>query len=396
MIGMSRRSLLLLLAALVLPAAVARAEGEAIRVGVLSQDTGPFAQNGRSFRQGIAAYQAIHGETVGNRKIEFVYRDIGGEKPGVAKQLAEQLIVRDKVKMFAGFVLTSEALAITSVADQTKTPAVSFIASSPMILTNSKFFLKAGQHISQSSSIGAVFARKQGKSRAYIVVSDYQPGHDAQKTFRKTFESLGGTVVGEVRVPLSTIDFSSVVERIAQTKPDAINVFVPPGAPAIALLRALSERGLTRDTLVVGMGEAEDHVLLQYDDSVLGYYGALYYAEALDNSENKAFIAKLKELNGPDTLPDFAAASAYDGTALIYHMVEALKGKEWDGAAALQAALGYSWNGVRGPITVDPNTRELIQNIYVRQVRKIDGKLKNVIVDQFPNVKAPTAEWMAN
>ncbi|NYT68280.1 ABC transporter substrate-binding protein [Pusillimonas noertemannii] len=369
---------------------------ETIKVGVLSQDTGPFAQNGRSFRQGIATYVALHGKQAGGRNIEFVFRDIGGPSPAVAKRLGEELLVREKVNMLAGFSLTSDALAVSSLIEKTKTPAVLFIASSPLVPKSSKYFLKTGQHTAQSASSAAVFARKHDKERAYIVVSDYAPGHDAQKAFGKTFQAQGGKIIGEARVPLSTVDFAAIVERIAQAEPDVVNVFVPPGAPAIGLMRALAERGLMKSAMVIGMGEAEDHMLPEYDDSVLGFYQSLYYAEALDNPENQAFVAKLKELFGPDTQPDFASASAYDGAHLLYQMVESQKGKSWDGPAAMEAVKGTSWNGVRGPMKIDPSTRELVQNIYLRKVEKVDGKLKNVVVDKIEAVQAPTDEWMAN
>ncbi|APH71880.1 ABC transporter substrate-binding protein [Aquibium oceanicum] len=367
-----------------------------IKVGILSHDTGPFAQNGQGFHRGIEVYQALHGKSAGGREIEFVYRDIGGPNPAVGKRLAEELIVREKVQILGGFALSSEALAVGPIVEQTKTPAITFIASSPSVLAGSQYFLKSGQHIAQSSSAGATFARKQGAEKCYIVVSDYQPGYDAQKAFRKTFESEGGQIVGEVRVPLNTVDFAAIVEGIASTETDCINVFVPPGAPAIGLLRALAERGLVESNFVVGMGEAEDHILPQYDDSVVGFKGALYYAEALDNEENKTFIAKLKELYGPDTQPDFASASAYDGAHLIYEMVKSQEGKDWSGPDAVEAVKGLSWNGVRGPMKIDPETRELVQNIYLREVQKVDGKLQNAIVDQLEAVEAPSKEWMEN
>lgn len=369
---------------------------ETIKIGVISQDSGPFAQNGQGFHRGVAAYQALHGDMIGGRKVKFIFRDVGGPKPAVAKRLVEELIARDKVQMVAGFALSSDALAAGKVIQETKTPAITFVASSPSVLASSQYFLKSGQNIAQSASSSALFARQRGKKRCYVIVSDYQPGYDAQKAFSKTFEEHGGKIVGHVRVPLSTVDFSAIVERVANANVDCINIFVPPGAPAIGLLRALSERGLVKKDFVIGMGEAEDHILPQYDDSVIGFYQSLYYAEALKNPQNKAFVAELKKLYGPKTLPDFASASAYDGTHLIYQMVKSQKGKKWNGPAAVEAVKGLSWNGVRGPIKIDPKTRELIQNIYLRKVEKIDGKLTNVVVDKLTGVKAPTKAWMDN
>jgi len=367
-----------------------------IKVGVISHDTGPFAQSGKSFRQGIAAYVALHGKQAGGRDIEFVFRDVGGPAPAVAKRLGEELLVREKVDMLAGFTLTSDALAVSSLLEKTKTPGILFAATSPLVPKSSKYFLKSSQHIAQSASAAAKFGRMHNKEKAYILVSDYAPGHDAQKAFAKTFQAEGGNIIGEARIPLNTVDFAAIVERVAQAQPDIINIFVPPGAPAIGLMRSLTERGLMKNTMVIGMGEAEDYLLPEYDDSVLGFYQSLYYAEALDNAENQAFTAKLKELYGPNAVPDFASASAFDGAHLIYQMVASQEGKDWDGPAAIEAVKGTSWNGVRGPMKIDPNTRELIQNIYLRRVEKVDGQLKNVIVDKLEAVLAPTDEWMEN
>jgi branched-chain amino acid transport system substrate-binding protein len=384
----------LLCAAAFAVAAVPALAQETIKVGVLSQDTGPFADAGRAFHEAIGAYVATHGKQAGGRTIEFIYRDIGGPSPANAKRLAEELVVREKVQILAGFYLTPDALSAAPVINQTQTPAVLFMAASPSVLKASPLFVRSGQNIGQAAVSSAVYARKLGKGSGYVVVADYAPGHDVQHAFTKAFEEKGGKVLGATRVPLSTVDFSAVAERVAQAKPDVVEMFITPGAPAMGMIRALAERGLMKSTLVIGIGEAEDHLLPQYDDSVEGFYQTLYYAEALDNAENKAYMAKLKELYSPTTLPSFTGAAAYDGAHEIYQMVENMAGKPWNGAQALKSIEGMTWNAVRGPTTIDAKTHELIQNMYIRRIDKVDGKLKNVVVDTIEQVVSPTLEWM--
>jgi branched-chain amino acid transport system substrate-binding protein len=369
--------------------AAAAAYSETIKVGILNQDTGPFAVQGEDFRHGIEAYVALHGKQIGGDTVEIVYRDIGGPNPAQARRLAEELIVREGVSILGGFYLSSDALAAADVINQADVPAVLFVAASPSILQQSKSFIRAGQHIGQSAMIAAKYALKEGKRNAYIAVADYAPGHDVQKVFRETFEAGGGKIAGEDRVPLNTIDFASVAERIANANPDVVEVFVPPGAPAVGLAKALSSTGLMNKAMVIGMGEAEDGDLKLFDDSLIGFYQALYYAEGVQNAENEALKVAFKEKYGRDARTSFAAVSAYDGMAVIYKMIEAQKGGHFDAGTALKGVEGYSWNSPRGPMTIDPETREVVQNIYIRKVVKEDGKLKNVVVDTFKNVRAP-------
>ncbi len=365
---------------------------EVIKVGIITHDTGPFAVTGEQFRMGIETYTSIHGDMAGGRKIEFIYRDIGGPNPAVAKRLAEELLVRDKVSILGGFYLTSDAAAAGSVINQTKTPTVLFVAASPSVLKLSPYFTRVGQHIGQSASTSAEFALQQGKRKAYLAVADYAPGHDAQKAFKDTFIAGGGTIVGEDRIPLNTLDFAAFAERAKNAAPDVINTFIPPGAPAVGWVKALATHGLMSKALVIGMGEADDVDLHLFDDSVIGFYQSLYYGEAVDEPENKEFVTALRKKFGDDARATFTAVSAYDGAAAVYRMVASQEGKPFDKAALLDAVKGYSWKSPRGPVTIDPETRELIQNIYVRRTEKENGELVNNVVAVFPNVHAPVVE----
>jgi branched-chain amino acid transport system substrate-binding protein len=364
---------------------------ETIKIGIITHDTGPFAVPGQQFRMGIETYRALHGNEVGGRKVEFIYRDVGGPNPAVAKRLAEELITRDKVSILGGFYLTSDALAAASVVNQTKTPSVLFVATSPSVLKQSQFFVRVGQHIAQSANTSATYALQHGKKKAYIAVADYAPGHDVQSAFKKTFEAGGGKVIGEDRIPLNTVDYAAFAERIKNANPDVINTFVPPGAPAVSLIKALASQGLMSKAMVIGMGEADDSDLHLFDDSVIGFYQTLYYGETVDNPENKAFKAAMKKKFGDDARATFTATSAYDGAAAIYRMIETQRGKPFDNQALLKSLRGYSWKSPRGPVTMDADTRELVQNIYVRKTEKVNGRLNNKVVEIYPAVKAPAA-----
>lgn len=365
------------------------AQQETIRIGIINHDTGPFATPGREIRTGIEVFRELHGDTVGGRKVEIVFRDMAGPNPATARRLAEELVVRDKVAILGGFYLTSDASATAAVINQTNTPTVLFVAASPTLLTQSPMFVRAGQNIGQSAVAAAQYALKNGKRKAYVAVSDYAPGHDVQRFFRAAFQAGGGKVVDEVRAPLNTVDYAPIAERIKNADVDVVDVFVPPGAAAVSFSKALAAQGVIKQKLVIGMGEAEDADLHLFDDSVLGFHQALYYAETLDNPENRAFTAALKKKFGNDRIPTFAAISAYDGMALIYKMIESQKGKAFDGKAAQQAVLGATLRSPRGSITIDPATREPIQDIHIRRVEKVNGKLRNVVVDTFKAVKAP-------
>lgn len=366
------------------------AEQETIRVGIINHDTGPFATPGREIRAGIEVFRQLHGDTAGGRKVEIVFRDMAGPNPATARRLAEELVVRDKASILGGFYLTSDASATAAVLNQSNTPAVLFVAASPTLLAQSPMFVRAGQNIGQSAVAAAQYALKKGKRKAYVAVSDYAPGHDVQRFFRAAFEAGGGKIVDEVRAPLNTVDYAPIAERIRNADVDMLDVFVPPGAAAVSFSKALAAQGVIKQKLVIGMGEAEDADLHLFDDSILGFHQALYYAESLDNPENKAFTAALKKKFGNDRIPTFAAISAYDGMALIYKMIESQKGKPFDGKAAQKAILGATLRSPRGAITIDPATREPIQDIHIRRVEKIDGKLRNVVVDTFKAVKAPS------
>jgi branched-chain amino acid transport system substrate-binding protein len=382
-------ALALLLATVMAPAAVAQ---EKIKIGIIGPFSGPFAATGVQFRQGIETYVALNGTKAGDREIELIYRDTGGTNPAVAKRLAEELIVKEKVSALGGFYLSPEGFAVASVINETKTPAVLFVSGARPIVRQSPYFVRAGSTLWQEYIPPAEWAVKKGHKRAYIAVADFAPGHDAQETFKGKFTELGGQVVGEDRIPLNTVDFAPFAERIANSNAEVVNVFIPPGAPSVGFLKALAARGIMQKMVVIGCAETDDADLHLFDESVVGYYSSLYYTIGLPHEENRKFKAKLNE-KFPGAIPSYSMVNAHDGTHLLYKMVEAQKGKTtFDPEAAMAAVKGYSWTSPRGPLKIEADTREITLNMYIRRLEKVNGRLENVVIDTYEAIKEPAPQ----
>ena len=362
---------------------------DTIKIGIIGQFTGPFAVTGEQYRQGLEAWLAARGPVTAGRRMELIYRDTGGPNPAQAKRLAEELLVRNKVAVLGGLYLSPEAAAAAPAINETKTPALLFNAASPSLMPASPWFVRMGQNISVPARLGAEWARSLGKSRGYSVVGDYTPGHDTEAAFVEAFTTAGGQMVGKDRVPLNTVDFAPYAERIANANPDVLEVFIPPGAAAVSFIKALAARGLTQKILIIGQGEAEDSDLHLFDDAVVGFHSIIYYSSTLDNAENNALKATLRQKFGAGVLPSTFTLGAYDGLELVRRMLESQQGKTFDGTAALASVRGFSWKSPRGPVTIDATTREPIENFYIRRVEKKDGKLQNVVIKTLEGVKPP-------
>lgn len=362
---------------------------EAVKMGIVGPMTGPNAVMGDNWRQGIEAYLAQHGETAGGRKIEIIYRDTGGD-PAKAKQLVQELVVRDKVAFLGGFGLSPEAAASAPLINQAKIPAFLFHTASPASMSQSPYFVRMGQNIATCAEVASWWAVKQKKKTAYIAVADYAPGIDVLNAFKKHFTARGGTIVGEDRIPLNTVDFSPFAERIAAAKPELVEVFIPPGSPAVGFVKALAARGVMASSIVIGQGEAEDPDLHLFDDSVKDFHSAIYYSSTSDTPENKAFLSVLKRKFGPDTLPSTFTLGAYDAMGLVFKMLEAQAGNEINGTKEMELIRGYSWTSPRGKVTLDPTTREPIEDYVIRQVQQTTAGYRNVVIDTIPQVNPAT------
>jgi branched-chain amino acid transport system substrate-binding protein len=361
---------------------------EKIKVGVIANFTGPFASSGAMLRQGMETYLSAVGPKVGDREIEIVWRDVGNQNPVVAKQVAEELIVHDKVSILTGFDLTPQVAAVASVVNQAKIPTVIDIPSTPALIKMSPYFLRISNNMQSTVWPCADWAAKNGKKRVYIAVSDYAPGHEVQATFKRNFVERGGTIVGEDRIPLSTVDYAPFAERVARSNADMVQVFIPPGPAAVSFTRGLLTQGVReKDTLIMGVGETDEAFLGGYDDSVIGIHSCFHYSRVLDNAENEQFKQQLKAKFGDGVAADAFVVQGYDGMRAVGRLIETQAGKPFDAAAAIEAMKGYQWDGPRGPMTIDRDSRDIIENMYIRRVERVNGKLENIIVEKYPAVK---------
>ncbi|MFA9441411.1 ABC transporter substrate-binding protein [Uliginosibacterium sp. sgz301328] len=371
------------------PAALA----DTIKVGLVGEFSGPFADYGKEMMAGIKAYQKIHGDTVGGHKIEIVTKDTTGPSPEIAKRVAQELIVQDKVQFLAGFGLTPNAMAVAPIATQSKTPMVVMNAATAAITTASPYIVRFSFTLPQMTVPMATWASKNGVKSVYTVASDYGPGIDAEETFIKAFKANGGTIVGSVRVPLKSPEFAPFVQRVKDAKPQAVFVFLPAGEQGIAFMKSFNERGLAQAGIkVIAPGDlTDDNVLDAMGDPILGVITTHNYSAAHDSPENKAFLKAFADANGTSMRPNFMAVAAYDGMAAIYETVRKLNGKI-DGEKAMDVLKNFKTTSPRGAVAIDPATREIVETVYVRRVERRDGKLYNVEFDSFPNVKDPTKE----
>jgi branched-chain amino acid transport system substrate-binding protein len=362
-----------------------------IKVGVIAEFSGPFAAYGQQIEAGMKAYLKQYGDTVAGKKIELITRDTGGPAPEVAKRFAQELITRDKVQFLAGFGLTPNAMAVAPVVTEAKVPMIISNAATSVITTRSPYIARVSMTIPQVSAPMAEWALKNGVKQVYTVVADYGPGIDAETQFTKTFKAGGGEVVGTLRTPLQNPDFSAAIQRVKDAKPQAVFVFLPAGEQGIAFVKGFNERGLAKEGIkLIATGDiTDDHVLDAMGDPTLGLITSFHYSAAHESAENAAFLKNYAAANDPKVgRANFMAAAGYDTMAAIFEVVKKTNG-EIDGDKAMAALKGYKWMSPRGPVMIDPETRDIVQTVYIRKVEKKDGKLANVEFDKIVDVKDP-------
>ena len=367
----------------------AQAQGT-VKIGLIMAYSGQFADTATQMDNGIKLWVKQHGDTVAGKKIEFIRKDTGGPNPDVAKRLAQELVVRDKVDILAGFTLTPEALGAAGVSAEGKKLLVDMNAATSIVTEKSPYIVRTSVTLAQiSETAGTWAATKGGVKKVYTMVSDYGPGLDAEAGFQKAFKAAGGEVVGSVRMPVANPDFSAFVQRAKDLNPEAIFLFIPGGAQPAALGKAFAERGMDPKKIkIISTGEAVDETAVKaLGDLSVGRISVWHYDYNLQTKTNKDFV---KAFNADyKRNPDFFAVGAYDGMHLIYEALKKTKGKT-DGDALLAAAKGMKWESPRGPISIDPNTRDIVQNVYIRRVEKHGNDYVNVVFDTVKDVKDPT------
>ena len=391
---MSRQARRIIVAALaaiaLLPAAPSSFAQQTVKIGVVAEFSGPFADYGAQILGGMKAYLKLNGDVFGGKKIEIVTRDTTGPSPDVAKRLAQELVTRDNVDILAGFGLTPNALAVAPVATEAKKPMVIMNAATSVITTRSPYVVRVSHTLPQDTQPIALWAAKNGIKRVYTLVSDFGPGIDAETQFVKDFKAAGGEIVDSVRTPLQNPDFAPFLQRIKDSKPDAVFVFLPPGNQTIAFIKGYEERGLKQSGVkLIATGDlTDDGVLQAMGEPTLGLITSFHYSAAHDSPEKKAFFKAYAETNGTKLRPNFMACAGYDGMAAI---AEALKktGGSVDTEKFVAALKGMKIQSPRGPIMIDPDTRDIVQTVYIRRVEKVDGLLYNVEFDKYSDVKDP-------
>jgi branched-chain amino acid transport system substrate-binding protein len=382
-----RRVLLTACAALACAAPItALRADDTFKIGLIVPMTSGQASTGKQIDNAVKLYMQQHGNTVAGRKIEVILKD-DAAVPDNTKRFAQELIVNDRVNVIAGFGITPAALAAAPLATQAKVPEIVMAAGTSIITEKSPFIVRTSFTLPQSSTIIGDWAAKNGIKKVATLTSDYAPGNDALNSFKDRFTKGGGEIVEEIKVPLANPDFAPFLQRMKDAKPDAMFVFVPAGQGG-NFMKQYAERGLDKSGIkVIGPGDVMDDDLLNaMGDAAIGVVTAHIYSAAHPSDKNKEFVAAYKKAYGQR--PGFMAVGGYDGIHLIYEALKKTGGKA-DGEQLVAAMKGMSWESPRGPISIDPDTRDIVQNVYIRKVEKRDGELYNVEFQTFEAVKDP-------
>jgi len=375
------------LAVLALASASAMAQDSTFKIGLVLPMTGQQASTGRQIEAAARLYMAQNGTTVAGRKIELVLKD-DTSVPDVTKRLSQELIVNDKVNVLAGFGITPSAFATAPMATQSKTPMVVMAAATSSITEASPYIVRTSFTLAQASVAMGDWAPKNGIKKVVTLVSDYGPGIDAEKYFKDRLVFNGGQVIESLRVPLRGPDFAPFLQKVRDLKPDALFVFVPSGAGA-AVMKQFLERGMDKAGIkLIGTGDiTDDDQLNDMGDGAMGVVTSHHYSTAHPSAVNKKFVEAFEKAN-PGMRPNFMAVGGYDGMRVIYEALKATKGKG-DGTALLAAMKGQIFESPRGPMFIDAQTRDVVHNIYLRKVDKMNGQLYNVEFDVIKDVKDP-------
>ncbi|MDO9194866.1 ABC transporter substrate-binding protein [Rhodoferax sp.] len=375
------------LAIVALAATNSVAQDNKFKIGLILPMTGQQASTGRQIEAAARLYMAQNGDTVAGKKIELIVKD-DTSIPDVTKRMAQELVVNDKVNVLAGFGITPSALATAPIATQAKTPMVVMAAATSSITQASPYIVRTSFTLPQAAVAMGDWAPKNGIKKVVTLVSDYGPGIDAEKYFKERFIFNGGQVTESLRVPLRGPDFAPFLQKVRDAKPDALFVFVPSGAGA-AVMKQFLERGMDKAGIkLIGTGDiTDDDQLNDMGEGALGVVTSHHYAAAHPSAMNKKFVEAFGKAN-KGMRPNFMAVGGYDGMRVIYEALKITKGAG-GGDALLAAMKGQIFESPRGPMFIDAQTRDVVQNIYLRKVEKLNGQLHNVEFDVIKDVKDP-------
>lgn len=364
----------------------AMAQDNSFKIGLILPMTGPFASTGKQLEAAARLYMAQNGDTVAGKKVQLIVKDDSGA-PDVTKRIAQELVINDKVQVLAGFGLTPLAFATAPVATQAKTPLVVMAAATSSITQASPFIIRTSFTVPQVVTVLADWATKNNIKKVVSLVTDYAPGVDSEKYFSQRFQANGGQVIETLRVPLRSPDFAPFLQKVRDAKPDALFTFVPSGVGS-ALMKQFAERGLDKAGIrMIAEGSVtDDDILNGMGDVALNVVTAHHYSAAHNSPANKAFVEAFGKAND-GMRPNFMAVGAYDGMRVIYEAAKRTKGA--GGEALLNAMKGQVFESPRGPMYIDAQTRDVVHNVYVRKVERINGQLWNTEIQTVTDVKDP-------
>lgn len=360
---------------------------DTLKIGLILPMTGHFGPSGQQVTAGARLYMALHGDTINGKKVQLIIKD-DVAAPESTKRLAQELVVNEKVDVLAGFGLTPLALAAAPIATQSKTPMVVMVAATSRVIDASPYIVRSSFTMPQVAMGIAKWAPANGIKRVMTLVTDYGPGHDTEAAFKKYFSEAGGEVVESLRVPMSNPDFGPALQRVRNQAPDALFVFVAESS-GLAVMKEFNDRGLGKAGIkLIGTGDmVGDDILNDMGDVALGIVTSHHYSAAHPTEVNKQFVEAYGKGNGGNR-PNFMSIAGYDGMHVIYEAFKKAGGAA-GGDALLAAMRGVQFESPRGPVTIDAETRDIVQNVYLRKVEKVDGQLYNVEFDAMEAVKNP-------
>jgi branched-chain amino acid transport system substrate-binding protein len=375
-------------AALALATTCAAAQDN-IRIGLILPLSGPYADYGNQIGNGAKLYIARHGDTIAGRKVELIIRDDTGIAPELTKRLAQELVANQHVDVLAGFGLSPGALATAAVATQSGKAMVVMNAAASVLTSKSPNIVRVSHTLPQLSQPMAKWALQNKVGEVYTLVADYAPGLDAQAAFKATYEAAGKKLVGEMKVPVSSVDFGPAIQRIKDARPGAVFLFLPPGVATIAFMKTWVERGMDKAgvRLLGTVDLVDDSIVEAIGKPVLGAITAGHYSTAHDSAINRDYVVAYGKAYGARTRPNYMSVAGYDGMAAIYTALNRTGGDS-DAARFINALKGASWESPRGTVKIDPDTRDVVQTVYIRRTEQLDGGIYSIEFDKFNEQKA--------
>ena len=379
-------------APLMIGLAAVPADAQTVRVGFVNSTSGPSASIGEQMDRAVRLYMQQNEAALAPIRIEIIRRDDTGPNPEVARRLTQELITRDRVQLLTGYIYTPNAMAIAPLINEARVPAIIMNAGTSAIVRQSQMFARVSFTMWQSAyPLGQWTSRQQNARRSYTLVSDYAPGHDSEQAFIRGFTEGGGQNVASVRMPMNTVDFAPFLQRVRDERPDALFIFVPAGVVARGIMKAYADLGLAQAGIrLVGQGDiTPDEELPNMTDVPTGIITMHHYSAAGDRPANRAFVEAWRRAYGANSTPSFYSVGAWDAMAAIFHVIREQRG-QIDPDRTMQLLRGWqNPDSPRGPIRIDPETRDIIQNEYLRSLDRVDGRLINREIETIPMVSDP-------